>query len=1431
MSMRALRFALLALAALGAAFSAQAQIAFRAASQAGQAAGGQITYVGSGAVDTDNSGGCNNTVTPAMPAGLAGDVLVALVNSRETNANVSATGAWTLAWSGNYGGNNDLQGYIYYKVAAGTNTAADPLTITQSNSCATISAQVARFRNVDALQPLETSPIPAGNVVQQNSGDLDTGTQATTLDGSMLLVAGFINDDRTVTEGGGWSQAFDNALNLNRDLGFSLHYQLQATAGNASVSGWDLSGGGNDENFGVIFALRPAGLTINVPAGTAAEDVMIASVAVRDSPITLTPPAGWTLVREDVQGGGGGGTSRMATYYRVASGAEPASYTWYFGGGAHVGAAGVISSFSGVDTAVPIDDHNGAATPSGADHTAPAVSASVFGAMLVGAFEFDSSTSDWTTGSMTEALEARSLPPPDDLGLSMVTAYEALAGAGPTGSRTATASTAGANADQGVAHLFALRPSLPILHWSMDEAAWTGAAGEVQDLSGNGQHGTAVNGAVTASATPVVAGSPGTCRYGVLDGANQFVEVADNPLLDLPDEFTVMAWIRPETLPGGGGLMTIVSKDENFEFHLTNTGQINWWWGGGALSLTSSGAVPTNAWTHVAIVYSRAGAFQRIYINGAQDPNTNNQNGALTLNADPFQVGGDQGLAGRYFDGLVDEVMVFRQALGTARIQQYMNATRPCVSLDHYAISHAGSGVACDTHQITITAHDASHNPVDAGARTVALATTNNRGTWTGIAAGGGALSDPAAGDGAATYQFAVGSNSVVLNFRYANLAGTSETFGFNVSDGSFSETSGTAAGTEDPSFTMSQAGFRFNNVTDGNTTIPVQISGKPSNTGWNAKTIRIQAIQTDTATGSCTSLFASQARSVDLGAECNLPAACAGRQVSVNGGSIATSNDNAGAGAAAYSSVPLNFNAASEADTVIAYPDAGRISLHARFDLDPDVAGFEALGASNPFVVRPFGLAFPGVQHGTTAAAPILAAAGDNFTLTLRAYQWAPGEDANDDGFPDFDPADTTNITDNGDTPNFAWDTSVGAAANLPGVAVGTIDRASGGNTVTALEFAGGAATINNWRYSEAGNVELLTLTPNYIEAGVTLLGLSGFDGTGRAAGHVGRFRPKHFAVTGAPTLTNRSALACASTFTYLNEGLDLDFTLEARNAQNALTQNYTGAYARLSLATAASLGLGARSGATDLTARADSSLAPSGAFSNGVAALTVTTGVRRASPDNPDGPFAGTQFGIAPVDPDGVAMGTLDLDVDGAGGNDHFAVGPTTELRFGRLRLQNAYGPTNLPLPLRLETQYWSGGGFVLNAQDGCTRLNRSDIALSFSGALAACETAVQEASLAFAGGAATATLAAPGASNQGSVLLAPQLGTAAGTYCPSVGAGAAAATSAGAPYLLGRWNDAADPDGDANSAYDDNPAGQAAFGLYGSQPRNFIFQRENY
>ena len=757
-----------------------------------------------------------------------------------------------------------------------------------------------------------------------------------------------------------------------------------------------------------------------------------------------------------------------------------------------------------------------------------------------------------------------------------------------------------------------------------------------------------------------------------------------------------------------------------------------------------------------------------------------------------------------------------------------MVALRP-VGLNHFAISHAGSGVACDSQAITITAHDAAHNPALASGLAVSLSTTNAKGTWVGIQAGGGTLSDPVPGDGAATYTFAAGSNSVTLLFSYANLAATPETFGFNVSGGGISETTGSAAATEDPSFTMSLAGFRFRNITDGNGTLVTQISGKPSNTGFNAKTVRLQAINTDTATGACINQFANQTQTVQLGGECNSPATCAGRQVAINGTNIVTSNDNGGAGAAAYTGVPLAFDANSESDTVIAYPDAGQISVHAGFDLGP-AAGFEMIGSSNPFVVRPFGLAFPGVAHSNSAAGTLIGAAGDNFALTVQAYQWASGEDANGDGVPDVG----INITDNGTVPNFAATAVVSPSANLPGVAPGSVSRGAGCASASSIVLAGGSASAADWCYSEAGNVLLAADVANYLAAGVNVTGSSGLDGDA-GGGYVGRFKPKYFVVAGVSSLLNRSALACApaSPFTYMNEGLQLGFALEARNTQGALTQNYTGAYAKLNLATAASLGIGALSAGTNLTPRVDASLAPTGSFSNGVAGLTVTTGIRRASPDNPDGPYAGTQFGVAPNDGDpdaagGVQLNAFDMDVDGVGGDDHFKVGASTELRFGRLRLQNAYGTGALVLPVPIELQYWNGSVFAVNAADSCTTLPRSAIALAFTAPLAPCNTAVNAATVPFASGVGTLVLSAPGAGAQGSVLLTPNLGTSGGSYCDP--ASYVAAGSAPLAYLLGRWNDADNPDGDGNTAYDDKPGGRASYGRY-AQPRNFIFYRENY
>jgi len=1426
-----LRTALFSCALLLAAVHAHAQIAFRAAATATATSGtfATIAHASVGAVATAT--GCAPTsINPTLPGGtVAGDLLIAVIASRD-NESISMPVGWNPLYadvpSATY------QARVFWKIAQG----GDVTTITKAAGagCDVMTGRISRFTGVDISNPFDG----AVGASFQNANTVTTGATATTVATAMLVITAHTADNSNTGAPGGFTEAWDSQTSTGSDASIALKWRQEAAAGAKGPFNMTKTAG-SDPNHGVLFALRPApsGLTINVPAGTVAGDVMVAAIAVRTSAVSITPPAGWSAQAATVQNAGN--SSRQQIFYRVATGAEPASYTWRFDA-PHSGAGGAILSYSGVDTASPIDAFGGNVTPQGADtqlqHRALSVTTSVADAMVVSTHAF-SSAATWSLGGVNERVDIASQAVPNAAGISLgvYDATQALAGA--TGDRVAVAS---GNGDTGTAHLIALRPFVPqaVLHWSMDQASWNGTAGEIVDLSGNGLHGVSVNGANTANATPAIAGSPGTCRYGGFDGANDYAEVADNALLDVTDELTVMMWLRPTAYPTGGNLKSFVSKDNNYEAHLNSAGQVYWWWGGGALQLTSAGTVPLNAWTHVAIVYSRSGAFQRIYLNGVQDANTNNQNAALPTNNMPFQVGADQGFAGREFAGLIDEVYVFRNALSAARIAQYMNATRACASaIDHFAVSHSGSGVGCVDQQITITAHGATHAAVDANALTVNLSTSHGKGTWTGIQAGGGTLNDPVAGDGAATYTFAVGSNSATLLFRNANIAGTSETFNFNVSGGGFSETTGTASATDDPLFTMYGAGFRFRNVTDATDVVPTQISGKPSDTGWNAKTLRLQAINTDTLTGSCTNLFANQSQTVEIGAECNNPAACAGAAASVNGTPLPTSNDDAAPGAAAYAGVSLSFDANSEADTVITYPDAGLMTLHARFDLNAGVPGYEMAGTTNPFVVRPFGLAFRGanaatpVAHASNAAAAALAAAGDNFTMTLAAYRWAAGEDANDDGVPDAG----ANITDNGATPNFAANASVAAGANLPGVALGAVSRGAGCASPPGLALAGGAGTATDWCYSEAGNVIFTASVSDYLGAAdADVAGSSALDGDA-GGGYVGRFKPKFFAVTGAPTLTSRTDIGgCgASTFTYLNEELTLGFTLEARTTQGALTQNYTGAYAKLDLSTVASLSLGARSGATDLTARVDTSLAPSGSFTNGVASLSVRTGIRRATPDNPDGPFANTRFGIAPNDNDpdaagGAQMNALDLDVDGNAVNDHFSVGPATELRFGRLWLQNAYGNGASVLPVPIEVQYWNGSAFAVNADDSCTTLDRSAIAQTFAAPLAPCNTAVNAASVPFSSGVGTLVLSAPGSGAQGSVLLTPNLGSAGGSYCNP--GSFVAAGSAPLGYLLGRWNDADNPDGDGNTAYDDKPGGRAAYGRY-AQPRNFIFYRENY
>ena len=195
-------------------------------------------------------------------------------------------------------------------------------------------------------------------------------------------------------------------------------------------------------------------LSVNKPAGTLLGDVMVASIAVRPETATITAPAGWTLVRR--MDNTSSTANSLAVYFKVAGASEPASFTWTFSDSA--GSVGGIQSFSGIDTANPLDVEAGQNTgsPGSADLEAPAVTTQFPYDMLVTSHALSSSATLAPPSGMTEAFDVASAVSPSDDGESIAGNYQLQAAAGATGTRTTTASN---NADRGNAHTLALKAS------------------------------------------------------------------------------------------------------------------------------------------------------------------------------------------------------------------------------------------------------------------------------------------------------------------------------------------------------------------------------------------------------------------------------------------------------------------------------------------------------------------------------------------------------------------------------------------------------------------------------------------------------------------------------------------------------------------------------------------------------------------------------------------------------------------------------------------------------------------------------------------------------------------------------------------------------------------------------------------------------------
>jgi hypothetical protein len=642
---------------------------------------------------------------------------------------------------------------------------------------------------------------------------------------------------------------------------------------------------------------------------------------------------------------------------------------------------------------------------------------------------------------------------------------------------------------------------------------------------------------------------------------------------------------------------------------------------------------------------------------------------------------------------------------------------------DHFKINHDGNAINCLAEEITISAHKADHTEETGYTGTITLSTNTNNGDWSYVS-GGLAANLTNSGSGIGSFLFDGSENgSIVLALSNT----ISESVNINISDQSVTESSG-----EDQDLFFAEAGFRFVEA-DTNNPVGLQISGKPSNAGYGAQNLVLQAIATNPDTLACEAALTGT-RTVQMRLECTNPTSCQ-RPIFV-GASIPSNPVNT-----VNTAVNLNFGNALENDAVFVmnYPDAGAISLYAELTL----ANGAVMQGNSDIIWRPFGFDLVVTDNlaATDHTGGILTKAGNPFTVTATAVLWDSIDDSNNDGIPDnhndSDPSLRAVLSNNSvplGSNNYHSALNFGLENENITLTV-ELSLPSGGINNPLLsgsiigDFTDGTGSNSEVIYDEVGIIELnATISDkDYLNIGEseTLKMLS-------QSGYVGRFVPASFdvAVTNSGSFDNTCTTGITP-FTYIGQDFGFliapTFSVTAKNASNETTRNYRGDFVKLGISsitvdpvTADSTNVGSDNVTPLLVSQTVNAAMTAVADNNGTVNYTLGADKFKYGPD-PESldiskesnsevyPFTANIAPVISFVDDGEVSNevTKVVSIDG------------NEQRFGRIDMTNTHGSELNDLKMPMTIKYLNDKGvFVINTDDNnCTQIDTVDLDITFT------------------------------------------------------------------------------------------------------------------
>jgi hypothetical protein len=172
------------------------------------------------------------------------------------------------------------------------------------------------------------------------------------------------------------------------------------------------------------------------------------------------------------------------------------------------------------------------------------------------------------------------------------------------------------------------------------------------------------------------------------DANDDYVSCGSDPSLDVADAVTIEAWVKVSAFGtnqyrGIAGRRSGAIVDGcNIQYGLSST-----WTTGDRLefwahkegftdcngsSYIASSAIDLNKWYHVVGTYNSVTGIQTLYLNGAKNTEANKGAGVKirSFSSQPFEIGRNPGNSGWRFNGFVDEVRVYNQALTASAVRQ-----------------------------------------------------------------------------------------------------------------------------------------------------------------------------------------------------------------------------------------------------------------------------------------------------------------------------------------------------------------------------------------------------------------------------------------------------------------------------------------------------------------------------------------------------------------------------------------------------------------------------------------------------------------------------------------------------------------------------------------------------------------------------------------